>query len=145
MPETVPYGEPVALPSGATVTLSDPEDLTGNDFKALAKFAGAAVKLGPDGDTDNATIDMSAGLDTIDLIATMMIEAWDVPYKPGKPRERREDGDEPWPLPRTDPALLGLLSGKDYRKLLELVAPAVSVLVPGDATPDDAEKPGSPT
>jgi hypothetical protein len=134
------YGEPMKLPSGATVTLSDPEDLTGDDFKALAKFAGRAVKPGVDG--AEAEIDVSAGLDAVDLIACMLIEAWHIPYKPGR---RRETADEPWPLPRDNPALLGKLSGRDYRALLELVVPAVNLLIPGQSTPDDADKPGSPT
>jgi hypothetical protein len=120
----------LTLPSGGTVTFLDPEDMLGRDVEAMI----AAIR--------REKSETGQAMDLIQAGACMLIAAWSIPYAVGQPKVPSEDA---WPLPRDNPALLGLLSARDYRRLIEVVSPAMDLLFPKPETPDDAGKPGSPT
>ncbi len=120
----------ITLPSGATVTFRDPEDLTGADHQRVVSAIQQIDRVA------------AAGMDALYGTACMLIEAWSVPYAPGRPRQPSED---PWPLPSTDPTLLGKLSMRDYGALTVAVSPVASILFPAPVIPDDAGVPGTPT
>jgi hypothetical protein len=120
---------PVTLPSGATVTFRDPEDLLGEDVEAVL-----ATLRREQSETGQA-VSAIAG------VASVLVESWTIPYPPGRPKDTT---DEAWPLPRTDPALLGKLSARDWRALIDVVSPAVRLVLPSAPDPTDVT-PGSPT
>lgn len=121
------------LPSGGHVTFVDPEDLTGDDQRRVIAGVKADMAQG---------IQLGMAMDFLTGTACMLIESWTIPYKAGAPRE---PADEPWPLPSTNPAVLGKLKLRDYRAIQDAVEPAVRLLFPRQASPDDAGKPGTPT
>jgi len=121
---------------GAWVELRDVEDLRARDRKAVEAIIMGAI------DVDMDTGRIAAGRGAIaqimngapDAVASQLIGAWEIPYAPGLQ------------LPRLDPDALGELRLDDYRMLMDLVAPAVALLMPGRSNnPDDHNKPASPS
>jgi hypothetical protein len=127
----------ITLPSGGTVVLRDPEDLTGDDHRRVV----AAIR-GVTANGVESGRELAAVMDLVYGTACMLVESWDIPYEPGRPRQ---PATGPWPLPCDDPAILGKLKIADYRTLIDKVGPAAAVLFPPEDTPDDAGVPGTPT
>lgn len=109
------------LPSGGHVVLRDPLELRAKDRRAVQK----AIE-----DPDRK---IAAALDIIDGTICMLVERWDLPYLPGAP------------LPRDAPEVLGELTIADLAALEEAVDPAIKVLFPSKAKPEDVLTPGTPT
>jgi hypothetical protein len=120
---------------GAWVELRDVEDLRARDRKAVEAIIMSAVEV------DMETGHVAAGRGAIaqimtgapEAVATQLITAWEIPYMPDAQ------------LPRLDPEAIGDLRLDDHRRLMELVEPAVALLMPGRSNnPDDHDKPASP-
>jgi hypothetical protein len=120
----------LTLPSGGVVSFLDPEEMLGTHVQAMI----SAVR--------RESSETGQAMDLVQAAACMLIESWSIPYAVGKPKE---PADQPWPLPTEQPAMLGMLSARDYRSVIEAVSPAIEIIFPKPATPDDAGKPGSPT
>jgi hypothetical protein len=121
---------------GAWVELRDVEDLRAKDRKAVEAAVMSAIEV----DLDTGRI--AAGKGAIqqimngapDAIAARLIVGWELPYLPDAP------------LPSQDPEQLGELRLDDYRRLMELIDPAVALLMPGRSNnPDDYDNPASPS
>ena len=118
MPETI------GLPSGGSVTLRDAEDFTYGDIRRMRETVAG------DGGYDNLAV---AALRLRDEVAKALVTAWDLPYLP-------DAG-----LPKDDPAVFDRLKPRDADKILDAAREVQDVLFPRAATPDDSDKPGSPT
>ena len=118
----------------AWLVFHDPEDLTGDDYKAVVdKITGTADQL------ENRVL--GVGVSFTEGMTCVLIKDWHIPYTPKG--TNYQPGQVP--LPAADPFVFGKLRIKDYRTALDLAAPLVRHLTPRDATPDDAGVPGSPT
>lgn len=118
----------LTLPSGAVVTLRDPEDLTGAEYNAIV---GGIVRKGDPRDDEGAAA--AAGMDMVYGLAAVLVSAWEVPYLPGLLP------------PCKEPDHLGRLRIRDYNAVIEAAKGAMGILFPGEATVDGAAVPGSPT
>lgn len=121
---------------GAWVELRDVEDLRAKDRKAVENAVMSAVEV--DLETGQIAADKGAISQIIngapDAVATQLVVGWEIPYAPDLA------------LPRLDPEALGELKLDDHRRLMELIDPAVALLMPGRANnPDDHDKPASPS
>lgn len=121
---------------GAWVELRDVEDLRAKDRKAVEKLIMSAVEV----DMDTGRIAAAKGAisqivsGAPDAVAAQLITAWEIPYAPDAQ------------LPRLDPEALDELRLDDHRRLMELIEPAVALLMPGRANnPDDHDDPASPS
>lgn len=121
---------------GAWVELRDVEDLRAKDRKAVEATVMDAVEL----DLDTGRIAAGKGAiaqimnGTPDAVAGQLIVAWEIPYTPDLQ------------IPRVDPEALGELRLDDHRRLMELIEPAVNLLMPGRSNnPDDHANPASPS
>lgn len=121
---------------GAWVELRDVEDLRAKDRKAVE----AAIMENVEVDLDTGRI--AAGKGAIaqimngapDAVARQLIAAWEIPYAPDAQ------------IPRLDPEALDELRLDDHRMLMELLEPAVALLMPGRSNnPDDHNDPASPS
>lgn len=116
--------ERIELPSGGWVELKDPKTLKARDKKAIMK----AVRGVPDAENPvGFAVDISDGL------IAHMIENWYVPYL------------EAPSIPLLDPSVLDELEIPDYDALTDAIKPAQELLFSDAVTPDDHDKPGSPT
>jgi hypothetical protein len=121
---------------GAWVELRDVEDLRARDRKAVEAIVMGAIEV--DMDTGRIAAGRGAVAQIMngapDAVATQLITAWEIPYAPDLQ------------LPRLDAEALGELRLDDYRRLMELVEPAVVLLMPGRSNnPDDHADPSSPS
>lgn len=112
----------IDLPSGGWVVYRDPTDLRGKHKERVMR--------------NIKTLDSPGGfrVDMVTGTICMLIEAWgDIPYLPDAP------------LPCDEPGILGELKLADYDALYAAAEPAVDLLFPSRAKPEDADTPGSPT
>jgi hypothetical protein len=121
---------------GAWVELRDVEDLRAKDRKAVENAVMSAVEV--DMDTGRIAAGKGAIQQIIngapDAVAERLIVGWEIPYLPDAP------------LPSADPEQLGELRLDDHRRLMELIEPAVNLLMPGRSNnPDDHDDPSSPS
>lgn len=121
---------------GAWVELRDVEDLRARDRKAVENAVMSAVEV--DMDTGRIAAGKGAIQQIIngapDAVAERLIVGWEIPYMPDAP------------LPSMDPEQLGELRLDDHRRLMELIEPAVALLMPGRSNnPDDHDNPASPS
>jgi hypothetical protein len=117
----------LALPSGGTVTIRDAKTMRAREKRILDEvFA--------DADVSNRGEKSAAMVGRVAL-AKLLITAWTLPYLPGAK------------IPSEDPDVFDELEIPDYNLIVEKVMPSLFFLyatgVP--ATPDDSDKPGSPT
>lgn len=121
---------------GAWVELRDIEDLRARDRKAVEAIIMENVEV------DMETGRIAAGKGAIsqivngapDAVAERLISAWEIPYAPGVQ------------IPSLDREALGELRLDDHRRLMELIEPAVALLMPGRSNnPDDHTDPASPS
>lgn len=113
---------------GAWVELRDVDDLRGRDRDAVWAAMGSGLTLNADGRPvmSEASRVLTAGSVTSNTIAGLLVERWEAPYLGGGPQ------------PSPSAAQIGELKLKDLDRLLELVEPAVTLLMPSSATdPDD--------
>jgi hypothetical protein len=131
--ETAAGGEKIPLPSGGWAILRDPKTMRSRDKKNLLR----GVKGKPDADNP-----VGFAVDLTDALITYMITEWHIPY----------GGD--WAIPALciafDPqtggaVVLDDLEIPDYDALTDAVKPAQELLFPDPVTPDDHDKPESPT
>jgi hypothetical protein len=123
--------ESIVLPSGGTVTFHNPEDLTGNDHRAIMSTI----------EGDPSTPKVSMAMDMIYGAACALIESWDIPYTP--------KGTQ-WPagkvpIPENDTTILGALRMPDYAAIIDAVTPVMEMFNAKTPNVDDALVPGSPT
>lgn len=121
---------------GAWVELRDVEDLRAKDAKAVENAVMSAIEV--DIDTGRVAAGKGAISQIVngapEAVAVQLVVAWYIPYLPDAP------------LPRLNPEILGELSLADHRRLMELIEPAVAMLMPGRSNnPDDHNKPASPS
>lgn len=128
-----PDGARVELPSGGWAVLRDPKTLRSRDKKSMMR----RVKGTPDPDNP-----VGFAVDMTDAIITEMVTAWHIPY------------GQDWPIPSLcvafDPqtggaVVLDDLEIGDYDALTDAVREAQELLFPGEISPDDHDKPASPT
>ena len=113
----------IGLPSGGSVTLRSAATLRGRDKTAVRRAAAAA----------DAANRQELGVVIEEELARRLVTAWTLPYLPGAK------------LPSEDPATWEELEIADFDAIVTAARPAVEVLFPAPATPDDAGVPGSPT
>lgn len=119
--------EPLTLPSGGRVQFDDPDNLRGGDYRRMRACYGPT---GVGASYAQMLDDMSA------IAAEVMVTAWEVPYL-GQPM-----------LPRTNPALIDELRGKDTAALFDHLRPFLNVyILRNTPDPDDDTPPpdGDPT
>jgi len=120
----------------AWVELRDIEDLRAKDRKAVQAAVMAGVEVDMETGRVSATKDviaqfMSGGPEAV---AIRLVASWEIPYLPDAP------------IPLVNPEILDELKLEDHARLMELVEPAVRLLMPGRSdNPDDYENPESPS
>jgi hypothetical protein len=124
---------------GAWVELRDIDDLRKRDRKKVDALINGAVEIEVDEDGEVTTTPSKGAVLSImngvpDVVATLLITAWELPYAPDAQ------------LPSIDPEALDELRLDDHARLMELVDPVVALFMPGRSNnPDDYEKPASPS
>ena len=121
---------------GAWVELRDLLDVRARDRKKVTGIMTSAVHI-----TDLSTGAMDADADVVmkayesipEVVAALLITAWEIPYAPDAK------------LPSIDPDSIGDLRLDDYDRLMEIVKPAVDLLMARPPSPDDYADPTSPS
>jgi hypothetical protein len=136
-------GEKVTLPSGGWVLLRDVTKLRSKHQKEVLR-AGARAEDAVGGRNEDGTPTESSSIErgwavTETLIKHLTLD-WSLPY-PADP----DDPTREWTLPGIDPTIIGELTTEDYKAFMEALTPARLVLFPPAPTPDDHDKPDSPT
>lgn len=136
IPGIKPLVERHNLPSGGWVEIRALSTLRAKHAKMITR---ATRK--PDRGEDGEINVMSYAVDMADVLLTVMITAWSIPYEPD------------WPIPNLcvmrdpetgAPIVLDELQPADYNAITAACEPAQKLLFPPKVTPDDAEKKGSP-
>lgn len=140
MPEITRH---VLKSDGAWVDLRDPTLIRAGERKqAMAKAYTAARAHGADDETpsiDTLITMIESSTEFVELVAAASIAKWFIPElheAPLTPDRRNLAGTV---------EQINDLTGDDYDRLLELVAPAVELLMPRKSTPDDADDLASPS
>lgn len=129
---------------GAWVDLRDASLVRAGERKQAMNKAFEAAAHGSRTDDEKPTVEsvvklLSATTDFTEYAGACVLVKWFVPYLDDAPVEHdRRD------LPGTV-AKINDLTGDDYDRLLELVAPAAVALMPRIMTPDDVDDPESPS
>jgi hypothetical protein len=120
---------------GAWVDLRDVEDLRARDRKKVDAIISAQITVDLDGNVTTGPELVSAIKDAApDAVAAALISSWEIPYLPDAQ------------LPRLDAEILGELKLDDYDRLMELIEPAMSLLMPhSSSNVDDHQDPTSPS
>jgi hypothetical protein len=121
---------------GAWVELRDLLDVRARDRKRVMAVMtdGVEVDINTGAmQADTAKV-LQAYTDGIpEAVAALLITAWEIPYAPDAK------------LPSIDPDAIGDLRLDDYDRLMEIVKPAVDLLMPKPPSPDDYADPTSPS
>jgi hypothetical protein len=122
---------------GAWVELRDLLDVRARDRKKVMAVMTSAIRI-----TDFTTGEMDADTTAVmqayesgipEAVAAMLITAWEIPYAPDAK------------LPHIDVDSLGDLRLDDYDRLMEIIKPAMDLLMPKSVSPDDYADPTSPS
>src|SRR5262245_24967971 len=117
--------ETITLPSGGTATLRTAGSFRYGDKRRIRETAlTRATANGGNGYVYLYTV--------TDEVAKTLVTAWELPYLPDAP------------LPSQDPDVFDRLEIGDAEAILDEALKVREVLFPPAATPDDADKPGSP-
>lgn len=120
---------------GAWVELRDVEDLRAKDRKAIDAVITAQIHVDLDGNVEAGPELVEAIKNAApEAVAAQLISSWEIPYLP----DLR--------IPRLDPDALGELKLADYDRLMELIEPALKLLMPNSSrNVDDHGDPASPS
>jgi hypothetical protein len=122
---------------GAWVELRDLLDVRARDRKKVMAIMTSAIRI-----TDFTTGEMDADTTQVmqayesgipEAVAALLITAWEIPYAPDAK------------LPSIDVESLGDLRLDDYDRLMEIIQPAMDLLMPKPVSPDDYADPTSPS
>ena len=121
---------------GAWVELRDLLDVRARDRRKVTAAMTAGVSV--DIETgriaaDSARVMQAFETDAPEAVAALLITAWEIPYMPDAK------------LPSIDPESVGELRLDDYDRLMEIIKPAVSLLLARRPSPDDHADPTSPS
>jgi hypothetical protein len=119
----------------AWVELRDIEDLRARDKKRVNAIVADLVTVDMEGNVDTGPhVIRRIMQDVPDVVAGLLITSWSIPYMPDVK------------IPSIDPEALDELKLDDYSRLLELVEPVVSLMMPNSSkNVDDFERPESPS
>src|SRR5690606_30763981 len=120
---------------GAWVELRDIEDLRAKDRRAIDAIITAQIHIDLDGNVEAGPELVEAIKNAApEAVATQLISSWEIPYLP----DAR--------IPRLDSDALGELKLADYDRLMELIEPALKLLMPNSSrNVDDHGDPASPS
>lgn len=126
---------------GAWVDLRDVSLVRASERKAAMNKAYEAARHagGAEPSIEGIIAVIGATTDFAEIVAAALLVKWFVPYL----------NEAPTDLDRRNltgtVAQINDLTGDDYDRLLELIAPAAEVLMPRVSTPDDVDDPSSPS
>jgi len=121
---------------GAWVELKDLLDVRARDRKKVMSVLTAGVQM--DINTGGINADSAKVLQAYEsgipeAVAALLITAWEIPYSPDAK------------LPSIDVDSIGDLRLDDYDRLMEIIKPAVDLLMARPPSPDDYADPTSPS